>query len=62
MERERTAFSTEDEEKGIDAHLGVEGSNSNGHGEEIYKEGNMRKIIERLQKDAQNRRERTSQI
>jgi hypothetical protein len=34
-------------------HLGGEESNSNGHGEEIDKEGCMMKIIERLQKDAQ---------
>jgi hypothetical protein len=40
----------------MDVHLGVEGSNSNGHGEEIDKEGNMMKIIERLQKDAQTHR------
>jgi hypothetical protein len=37
----------------MDVHLGVEGSNSNGHGEEIDKEGNMMKIIEKLQKDVQ---------
>jgi hypothetical protein len=41
----------------MDVHLGVEGSNSNGHGEEIDKEGHMMKIIERLQKDAQTHRE-----
>ena len=46
------AYSSENEVKGMDVHLGVEGSNSNGHGEEIDKEGNMMKIIERLQKDA----------
>jgi hypothetical protein len=40
----------------MDVHLGVEGSNSNGHGEEIDKEGNMRKIIEGLKKYAQTRR------
>jgi hypothetical protein len=34
----------------MDVHLGFEGSNSNGHGEEIYKEGNMMKIIEILLK------------
>jgi hypothetical protein len=56
MERAQTASSSEDEEKGMDVHLGVEGSNSNGHGEEIDKEGNITKIIEGLQKDAQNRR------
>jgi Cu2+-containing amine oxidase len=38
----------------MDVHLRVEGSNSNGHGEEIDKEGRMMKIIEILQKDAQN--------
>jgi hypothetical protein len=53
MERERTTSSSEDEAKGMDVHLGVEGSNSNGHGEEIDKEGNMKKIIEGLQKYAQ---------
>jgi hypothetical protein len=53
MEREHTASSSEDEAKGMDIHLGVEGSNSNGHGEEIDKEGNIRKIIEGLQNDAQ---------
>jgi hypothetical protein len=53
MERAWTASNSEDEAKGMDVHLGVEGSNSNGHGEEIDKEGNMMKIIEKLQKDAQ---------
>jgi hypothetical protein len=53
MERAHTTSSSKDEEKGMDVHLGVEGSNSNGHGEEIDKEGNIRKIIEGLQKDAQ---------
>jgi hypothetical protein len=40
----------------MDVCLGVKGSNSNGHGEEIDKEGNMMKIIEKLQKDAQTHR------
>jgi hypothetical protein len=40
----------------MDVNLGVEGSNSNGHGKEMDKEGNMMKIIERLQKDAQDHR------
>jgi hypothetical protein len=37
--------------------LGVEGSNSNGHGKEMDKEGYMMKIIERLKKYAQARRD-----
>jgi hypothetical protein len=37
--------------------LGVEGTNSNGHGKEIDKEGHMMKLIEKLHKYAQARRE-----
>jgi hypothetical protein len=56
MEETQNASSSENEAKGMDVHLGVEGSNSNGHGEEIDKEGHMMKIIEKLQKDAQTHR------
>jgi hypothetical protein len=56
MEEAHNASSSENEVKGMDVHLGVEGSNSNGHGEEIDKEGHMMKIIDRLQKDAQTNR------
>jgi hypothetical protein len=45
----------EDEQEGKDVNLGVEGSNSNGHGKEMDKEGHMMKIIEGLQRDAQAR-------
>jgi hypothetical protein len=41
----------------MDFHLGVEGSNSNGHGEDIDKEENMKNIIKKLQKDVQIHRE-----
>ena len=51
MEEAHNASSSKNEARGIDFHLGVEGSNSNGDGEEIDKEGNMMKIIEILQKD-----------
>jgi hypothetical protein len=53
MEEAQNASSSENEARGMDVHLGVEGSNSNGHGEEIDKEGHMMKIIEILQKDVQ---------
>jgi hypothetical protein len=56
MEETLNASSSENEAKGMDVHLGVEGSNSNGHGEKIDKEGYMMKIIEKLQKDAQTHR------
>ena len=49
------ASETEDERVGRDVNLGVEGSNSNGHGKEMDKEGRMMKLIERLRKDAQAR-------
>jgi hemerythrin len=42
--------------RGMDVHLGVEGSNSSGHGEEIDKEENMKKIIKNLQKYVQTHR------
>jgi hypothetical protein len=48
MEEARDAFNSDNEARGMDVHLGVEGSNSNGHGEEVDKEGNMMKIIKKL--------------
>jgi hypothetical protein len=48
MEETQNSSSLEKKAKGMDVHLGFEGSNSNGHGEEIDKEGNMMKIIEKL--------------
>ena len=45
----------EDEREGKDVNLGVEGSNSNGHGKEMDKEEHMMQLIERLQEDAQAR-------
>jgi hypothetical protein len=54
MEEAQNAYSSENEARGMNVHLGVEGSKSNGHGEDIYKDVNMMKIIERLQKDVQN--------
>ena len=56
MEKVWIASNSENEREGRDVNLGVEGSNSNGHGRELDKEGHMMKIIERLQKDAQNHR------
>jgi hypothetical protein len=46
----------EDEQEGKDVNLGVEGSNSNGHGKEMDKEGHMMKIIEGLQREAKEHR------
>jgi hypothetical protein len=57
MEEVRIASETEDEREGKDVNLGVKGTNSNGHGKEIDKEGRMMKLIEKLQKDAQAHRD-----
>jgi predicted metallo-beta-lactamase superfamily hydrolase len=48
MEKVQVASEIEDERVGRDVNLRVEGSNSNGHGKEMDKEGHMMKLIERL--------------
>jgi hypothetical protein len=48
MEEEQDAYSLEDEVRGMDVHLGVEGTNSNVHGEEIDKDVSMMKIIKKI--------------
>ena len=55
MEEVRIASISEREREGRDVNLGVKGLNSNGHGRELDKEGNMMKLIEGLQKYAQAR-------
>jgi hypothetical protein len=45
----------EDEREGKNVNMGIEGSNSNGHGKERDKEEHMMQLIEKLQKDAQAR-------
>jgi hypothetical protein len=48
MGKAQGAYSSENEVRGMDVHLGVEGSNSNRHGEEIDKYVGMMKIIAKL--------------
>ena len=57
LEEVQITSKTKDERVGRDVNLGIEGSNSNGHGKEMDKEGHMMKLIERLQKDAQARQD-----
>jgi hypothetical protein len=57
MEEVWIASNSENEREGRNVNLGVEGSNSNGHGRELDKEGHMMKIIEGLQKEAQAHRD-----
>jgi hypothetical protein len=56
MEEVQIASNSENEREGRKVNLGFEGSNSNGQGKEMDKEGHMMKIIEILQKDAQAHR------
>jgi hypothetical protein len=48
LEEVQIASEIEDERVGRNVNLGVEGSNSNGHGRELDKEGHMMKFIEIL--------------
>jgi regulator of RNase E activity RraB len=53
MEEAHDTYSAEDDVRGMYVHLGFEGTNSNGHREEIGKYVSMMKIIKNLQKDVQ---------
>jgi hypothetical protein len=57
MEEVRIASNSENKREGRNVNLGVKGSNSNGQGKEMDKEGHMMKIIERLQKYSQAHRD-----
>jgi hypothetical protein len=62
MEKAHDTYSLEDDVIGMDAHLGVEGTNSNGHREEIDKDVSMIKIIKNFQKDVQIHQEYNERI
>ena len=47
MEEAQGTYSQEDEIGGMDVHLGIEGTNSDGHGEE--RDGNMN-MVETIKK------------
>ena len=53
MEEAHDAYSPKDKVRGMNVHLGVKGTNSNGHGEEIDKDVGMMKTIKNLQKYVQ---------
>jgi hypothetical protein len=53
MEEAQGNYNQQDERKGVDVHLGIEGMNSNGHGEERNENMNMVETIKNLQKDVQ---------
>ena len=53
MEEAWGNYSHLNKSKGMDVHLGMEGTNSNGHGEERNEDMNMAETIKNLQKDVQ---------
>jgi predicted RNase H-like nuclease (RuvC/YqgF family) len=53
MEEVQGTYSQEDDIRGMDVHLGIEGTNSNGHGEGRNENMNMAETIKNLQKDVQ---------
>jgi hypothetical protein len=48
MEEAQGTYNQEDEIRGMDVHLGIEGTNSNGHGEERDENMNMVEAIKNL--------------
>jgi len=54
MEEALGNYIQEDEVRGMDVHLSMEGTNSNGHGEEWDENINMEETIKNLQKDVQS--------
>jgi hypothetical protein len=57
MEEAQGNYIQEDEIRGMDVHLGIEGTNSNGHGEGRDENMNMVETIKNLQKDFQSHKD-----
>jgi hypothetical protein len=57
MEDAHETYSQEDEIRGMDFHLVIEGTNSNGHGEGRDENMNMVETIKNLQKDVQSHKD-----
>jgi hypothetical protein len=54
MEEAQRNYIHLEKSRGMDVHLGMEGTNSNGHGEERNEDMNMAETIKNLQKDVQS--------
>jgi hypothetical protein len=62
MEEAQGIYSHPEKKRGMDVHLGMEGMNSNGHGEEMNEDMNMAETIKNLQKDVQSHRDDNERI
>jgi hypothetical protein len=54
MEEASGNYSQQYKSRGVDVHLGIEGMNSNGHGEERNENMNMAETIKNFQNDVQS--------
>ena len=57
MEEAQGNYSQQDERRGVDVHLGIEGTNSNGHADERNENMNMAETIKNLQKYVQSHKD-----
>jgi hypothetical protein len=62
MEDAHGTYNQEDDIRGMDVHLGIEGTNSNGHGEGRDENMNMVETIKNLQKDVQRHKDDNERI
>jgi hypothetical protein len=62
MEYAHGTYSQEDDIRGMDVHLGIEGTNSNGHGEGRDENMNMVETIKNLNKDVQSHEDDNERI
>ena len=62
MEEAQGNYSQQYESRGIDVHLGIEGTKSNGHGEERNENMNMDDTIKNLQKDVQSHKDANERL
>jgi hypothetical protein len=62
MEEAQGTYSHEDEIRGMDVHLGIEGTNFNGHGDERNENMNMAETIKNLQKDVQSHKSNNERL
>jgi hypothetical protein len=57
MEDAQEAYSQDDEVRGMNFHMGIEGTNSNGHGEGKDEDINLVETIRKLQEDVQSHKD-----
>jgi hypothetical protein len=62
MEKTQGSYIQEYEIKGMDVHVGIEGTNSNGHGEGKDENTNMLETIKNLQKDVQSHKDHNERL